>query len=297
MRERLGIIGLVVLVLLDVVLVSFVVVRHTPVDAPLLDPAQVRIDEPKQSGTSGSEPGQSRGSDAKWRLLSVSRDSSYLRATSGSCGQSDRPVVELSADGGRTFKRIGSPDVTEVLKIWVDDRKNFSVIGADRQCSVGLYVTRDGGATWLRLRGGHGFWHLPLDRALPGLVHAPRRWTEAPCDPLSLSTVDNAALRILCTNGQIIGTSDEGSSWVALGSLPGASAVWFTSLAEGYALADRPTCPAAVLGTVDRGFTWDRVACLGDGQPQAISGEDDIVALVDGVLHVSVDAGTTWEAR
>jgi len=110
--------------------------------------------------------------------------------------------------------------------------------------------------------------------------------------------VDKAALRILCTNGQIIGTADEGSSWAAVGSLPGATAVRFTSLGEGYAVADHQACPAAVLETVDSGTNWDRVTCLGNGQPQAIAAEGDIVAAqVGGVLHVSADAGTTWEAR
>jgi len=287
-----------------VVLFVFLAVRHAQVTPPSADPEQVRIDETKEPVEDRPKKppdpprGQGKGSDAERMLLSVSDDASFIRATRGSCDQSDLPVVEISTDRGRTFQRTRVPNVAEVLKIWVDDRNNFSVIGADRQCSAGLYVTRDGGGTWARSGGGDGFWYLALDRALPGLVHAPRSLTEAPCDPLSLSTVDNAALRILCTNGQIIGTADEGSSWAAVGSLPGAAAVRFTSLGEGYAVAGRPTCPAAVLETVDSGSTWDRVTCLGDGPPRAIAAEGDIVAAqVGGVLHVSADGGTTWEAR
>ncbi len=203
----------------------------------------------------------------------------------------------LSADEDKSFQPTRIPSVTEVLRLEAIDDENFWVVGTNGQCTPGRYVTQDGGDTWQRSDGAASLWYMARDRSVPRVVHAPGRLTDTPCDPVSLSAVGNEVLRILCTNGDLIGTDDQGDSWVSLGSLPGAAAVRFTSLSEGYAVASQPTCSAAVLATIDGGLTWDQVTCLGGGQPRAVAAAGDIVAAqVDNSLRVSLGGGP-WKQR
>jgi len=85
---------------------------------------------------------------------------------------------------------------------------------------------------------------------------------------------------------------------VELGSLADAADVHFTSARAGYAVASQPGCAAAVVETGNRGSTWDEVTCLGEGRPLAIAAVGDIVAAqVGDGLHVSTDAGGSWQLR
>ena len=309
MRERLGIIGIVAFVALDVVLV-FLAVRHTQATPPESNidrtVAQTqgaespnRQDEESPDGESGpSEDPTEPGSDSdEPTYMSVASDASYIRATRGSCEQATAPTVETSTDQGRTFQQANVSNLTEVLRVQANGADDLWLVGTNRNCEMGLYATQDGGETWRRSRGSAGAWHLVRDRSR-SQIHAPSGVLDTPCVPISLSTIDAGVLRILCEAGQIVGTSDEGASWVTLGRLDGAVAIRFTSPGDGYAVAARGGCAAAVMETADGGSSWEELTCLGKGQPRSVAAEGDIrAALVDGDLHVSSDNGSTWEVR
>jgi len=207
-------------------------------------------------------------------------------------------VIEISTNGGRTFQAADLPDVAEVRRIDAEDSQNLSLVGTNRRCVPGLYLSGNGGARWRRTQRADPQWYMGREQAVPRTVHAPGRLTRTPCDPLTISTVDNEILRILCDDGEVIGTEDLGGSWVALGRLPGAVAAKFTSLETGYAIAERPDCPAAVMETNDGGAAWDRLTCLGDGKPEAVAAAGRIVAAqMDGEIYVSTDDGSSWQRR
>jgi photosystem II stability/assembly factor-like uncharacterized protein len=126
-------------------------------------------------------------------------------------------------------------------------------------------------------------------------VTAPDGPRSTPCVPLALSTLDQSVVRVLCEEGQILGTDDGGDAWVALGRLPGAVDIRFLSTGDGYGLAKEADCPAAVMRTTDGGTSWERLVCLPGIKPRAVAAQGDLVAAqVGGRTYVSTDGGETW---
>ncbi len=238
---------------------------------------------------------RSRRSWVRRRLL-------LLRATRGGCDAGVPPVVEVSTDGGRSFEAVAvDENLSEVLRVQADAADTVWLVGAAADCRFGVYrSSADSGSSgdgWRFSPGTGGAWHLLPDRDAAG-VHAPAGRVDTPCRPVSLSTAGGSVPRGLCDNGTILGTTDDGSTWVVLGRLPDAVGVAFTSPSTGYALAGQDDCAAAVLRTDDGGSSWDSLECLADGEPRAIAVTgQDIAALVDDTLHVSSDAGASWQAR
>ena len=112
---------------------------------------------------------------------------------------------------------------------------------------------------------------------------------------MALSTLDESVVRVLCEEGQILGTDDGGDSWAALGRLEGAVDIRFLSTGEGYGLAKQPGCSAAVMRTTDGGTEWERLVCLNGGKPRAVTARGALVAAQIGrQTYVSTDGGATW---
>jgi photosystem II stability/assembly factor-like uncharacterized protein len=117
---------------------------------------------------------------------------------------------------------------------------------------------------------------------------------EVPCTPARLSAV--VSVRLLCEGGSLLGTPDEGESWVALGRVDKASAFAFDSPAGGVALVEREQCAVAVATTTNGGAGWETTSCLEGSEGRAVAKRgDDVVAVVDDALWHSADRGETWE--
>lgn len=295
MRERLGVVAIVVFVLVDVVLVTLAF-RHvepdTSASAPIPPDPSSPAAGPSSSSPSSTASVPEAGDGALY--LSVAEDGTLLRAERGSCAGDTPPVVEVSTDDARTFERVEiDPDLSEVVRVQAEAAGNLWVVGADAACNLGVYRGGAERQEWELSPGTLGAWHLLLG-AERAAVHSPTGVVPTSCTPVSLAPVDQTRARALCRNGDVIGT-DDGQSWNARGHLDGAVSIAFTSAQEGYALARSDGC-AATLRTVDGGATWEELTCLGKQPPRSVTAKAGVIlAQVASTIHRSADAGGTWQ--
>ncbi len=303
MRQKLTVGALVAFVALDVVLATAAVRHaHAPVGVPSSAVAPSGQVGPATRGTSAPAAPSPVAASPSLAAQQPATDPVYLaagttggliRATRGSCADRETPRVELAPSVAGKLRARAPREATEVLRVQAEGASTFWLVGLDQACKPGLFRTEDGGASWSRLSAAAA-WYLPADPAAKA-VFSPKGRRKVPCAPTSLSTVDVGVIRLLCDDGRLLGTADMGATWVPLGHLDGAVAIRYVSPSDGFALAARDNCPAAVLATGDGGTSWKRVSCLGDGAPQAVAGDRDLlVAQVGGMLKVSTDRGKSW---
>lgn len=236
-------------------------------------------------------------------LLDAAADGTVLRAERGGCAGSDivGVPVQVSTNGGRRFEvaDVSDEPLADVLRVATSGANDLFLVGADGHCATAVYRSRDGGETWDRSAGTGGAWHLLSGPST--FVHAPSGVITTSCEVAVLSPLSTTSARVLCTDGELRGTDDSGSSWVQLGRLDGAVDVSYVSPVAAWALAVTEACPAALLRTDDGGSDWERVACVDeDGSaPQAVSavrqatGETMVTVQVDGQVRASTDGGET----
>ena len=303
MRERLGVIGIVAFVVVDVVLVALAI-RHTRAAPPDLDESALTIPSaspeetraPKDRRPSQSDSATPDAGDEPL-YMSLAQDGSLIKATRGSCQDDVQPVVSVSTDQGRTFSEGAIREVTEILRVQANAADDLWVVALTGDCEVQTFVTGDRGESWRRTPNADAAWYL-VDDPTRARIHTPEGTVDTPCTPTSLSTIDAGALRVLCENDRIIGTDDTGRSWVTLGSLEDAVALRFTSPGDGYAVGPGADCEAAVFQTANGGARWEQIRCFDGGQPRSIAAEAEVVAAQIGDdLQVSADGGSTWRVR
>ncbi len=293
MRARLTILLLVVFVAVDVLLVALAF-RHTssPASAPGAAAATLPASVAASPSPSASPVQRPRADPPSY--LDVGGTDLVLRATAGDCTGSAASVVTVSTDLGGTFHRRPVDGLAQTLRVEVLDDGSMWVIGRTSDCSVARWTSTDSGRSWSRTDGAGGSWYL-----FPGgtrhAVASPAGRRATPCAPVGLSTIDASVVRVLCSDGPILGTSDGGRTWVALGRLDGAVSIRFTTPGDGIALARQDGCPAAVLQTTDGGTSWTRQTCLDGTDPLAVAAAGTTqAAQVGRRLAVSTDGGGTW---
>lgn len=307
----LGVAALVALTVLDVVLVKLAFDHAAGPAVPDGDPRPAtgsRTPGASASATASTSPTATpttspgaTGSPARVpadgpALLALGTDGTVLRATTGGCGTDDPPAqVALARTGSGTFRAVPvAPGLEAVLAVQAERRDRLVVVGAASGCEVAAYRGGAGGGGWTA-GPARGEWYLDptAEGADTPVVHAPGGAVEVPCTPAALSTL--GAVRVLCDDGALLGTSDGGSTWVALGRLEDASAVAFQGPGSGVALAPRDACPVTVLTTDDGGSSWETAACLDGQQGRAVALRDQsLVAVVDDTVWRSDDGGVTW---
>jgi hypothetical protein len=291
MRERLATAAIVVFVLVDIVLVTLAFRHVRPADPPTDTAPPAASPSPSMSSPppDAAAPGPT--------YLSLASDGTLLRATRGSCDGDAAPVVQVSTDGQGFEDVTVDEGLREVLRVQADASDNVWLVGAGSNCRFGVYRGAADTSGWSFSRGTGGAWHL-LPAADAQGVHSPTGRVDTPCRPINVSTAGGSVPRVLCADGSILGTSDNGSTWIVLGELPDAVAVGYTSPSTGFALAGQDNCSAAVLRTDDGGSSWARLECLGEGRPLAMAVNGSaIAALVGDTLQVSDDSGESWVSR
>lgn len=289
--------GLVVLATLDVVLVA-AALNHVKQPSNASEQAQAGL-PPTSAESLSSTPSDRASGSAPVRavpsgplLLSQASDGTLLRATFGGCTDDSDPEVAVSNDQGRTFRAVSvARELKGVLAVEANARSDLRVVGADATCTARSYSGTSRTRAW-QAGASETAWHLMLNGV--ETVHSPEGVVETPCTPVMLSTV--GAVRLLCEDGAVLGTSDAGKTWAALGRLLNASAFAFDGPSRGYAIVTRSACPAAVITSYDGGASWTFSACLDGKVGRAIAARGEVVtALVDDDVFRSEDGAATWE--
>lgn len=301
MRARLSILFLVAFVALDIVLVTLSL-QHTAIGPPRAGSSVQPSETPNPTASSSTDPTTEASPDSARAetfgkgpaYVAVGADGTVLRSTRGDCDASEVPAVSVSMDRGTAFRDRTIDGLSEALAVQVASDGTLTLVGRDADCRVGSWSSGDAGRSWEKSSSAPAAWYLapsPTQRA----VFAPDGRRRPPCVPVSLSTLGTDVVRVLCDDGGVLGTSDNGSSWVTLGRLDGAVSIRFTSPGDGVALAAQQGCPAAVMETSDGGTSWTRQTCLRGDTPLAIGAAGDLlVAQVGERAVVSTDGGTTW---
>lgn len=292
-RQRLATAALVALAAVTVLLVVLAV-EHTSTGAALPSQSIGPSTQPRKTGGASSPASPAASSADGPALLALAGDRTLVTASPGACGGA-APVVRFSTDGGATFHRARTSEpVSSVLAVSADSADELGFVGTDRACDPQRFAGGTAAPKWDRMASTDTSWHL-----LPGdkdSVHTPGGPVPTPCRPVSLSPA--APVRVLCDGGRIIGSDDNGATWVALGRAPTARLVAFSGPGVGYAIARRPSCSNALLTTDDGGATWTTGHCFRGGRARAlaVAAGSDVVALVDDQVWASHDGGDTWTA-
>jgi hypothetical protein len=242
-RRRLAAtLGLVALVIVDIVLVIAalrITGQSSATETPVTDvtagptgsdrapsPAET-TPTPSNSApsttTSDADPANVPGVPTTGVISALNGDVAW-RATVGSCG-SGGATVQVTTDGGKTWRNRTSP-YPVVTRIQAVDATRGFVVGADGSCSMGVRNTTDAGATWPSTAPLADT--LARDAKDPAKVHAPGDRTVAPCD--SAAVVDLArssptAAQVLCADGTIRSSTDDGRTWPEAGKVTSALAL------------------------------------------------------------------------
>jgi hypothetical protein len=300
-RSRLAILLLAIFVAADVLLVTLAF-RHTAAPPPASAETSGRQSPSPASPRAGASSDPSSTPDGSAVVgeqplpayVDVDAEGTVLRASRGACDGTGAAVVTVSTNLGKTFRKRDLDGLAEVLRAETTTDSGLLVVGRDEACELSRWTSQDNGRTWAREAGAGGAWYL-APSARRQVVFSPAGRQRTPCVPVALSTMGSDVVRILCEDGQVQGTSDEGESWVTLGRLEGAVSIAFSTPGDGVALAEQDGCPAAVMETSDGGTDWTQQTCLDGDEPLAVAlGADVSVAQVDDQLYVSADGGEDW---
>lgn len=310
----LGAVGLAAMVVVDVVLVVLAV-RHTYAPSPALTDV-VATPEPTASTTSTPETQTASPKpstrpvldpDAPRVLVDIGTADAVARAATGACGRGGA-TIELSRDGGETFRTASVPDAAVVLRVASVDTDTAWVIGADADCeALTTFTTSDGGGTWAPADGSDGSWHrLPKSGTD---IHAPTGVVDVPCPGgqavVGYSTLSTRQAYALCggeATSTVLQTRDGGTAWRDRGEVPGAVDLDFVSTSDGLAaVVGDPSCAGiAVHASADAGASWERRACVETAALEFpdITADGDRAYLGAGeALWFSDDSGVTWAPR
>jgi photosystem II stability/assembly factor-like uncharacterized protein len=294
MRGRLIVVLIVLLVAADVVLITLAVRRGHGGTVAAADGAPVSA---PTTITTGPTPSETPSGDGVDRALVAGAESVVLRASPGSCKTGETPALELSTDSGVTFKPTADRlDVAQVLRVVVDSASDVWFVGTDDTCTPSIWHWDGAGSGWSQSPGSAGAWHM-VPAAGSFSVHAPTGRVGVDCSVASLSPIDGQTARVLCATGMVLGTADDGNSWVNLGQLDAAQVMDYDSTASGVALGSTPSCDVQAFTTSDGGSVWTRTDCLQGAHAQALAYHDgSAIALVDDAVLISGDGGQTWSA-
>jgi hypothetical protein len=145
------------------------------------------------------------------------------RVVAGSCSDGGAALA-TTADGGKTWAK-GSATLRRIVRLRPSDNRTAFVIGANSTCAAELKDTVDGGGTWTSA-GTAGTWFR--DPKQPTVVRAPWAAATQPCGKgavLDLAVLATASARVLCVDGLVRSTANNGVLWTDVARVDGAVAL------------------------------------------------------------------------
>jgi hypothetical protein len=237
-------VALLALLALDVTLVGTALksTHTTGIDTSPVSAAASSIDS--TSAPESSAPTVSSGAVAPLQTMLVALDSQRAwRVGAGSCSAGGA-TLGTTVDGGKTWVK-GTTGVRRIVRVKPDDNRAAFIVGADATCAAELRNTGDGGATWTPGGDvGRAWFRDPKD---PQVVRAPGSAVSRPCGrktvlDLAVLTAAGSA-RVLCANGLVRSTTDNGSVWTDAGSVDGAVALAVPATSPGETYVARLGAP------------------------------------------------------
>jgi hypothetical protein len=280
-RKRLwATLGLVVLVLIDAALV-FAALRITgrstatdesPVTAVTATEAPTT---PAETPTSTATPTPSTSTTTTaaatpgvplTTVVAAVDGSVAWRATVGSCG-SGGAAVQLSTDGGKTWRNRTAP-YPVITRIQPTDASKAFAVGADPSCTMAVRTTSDGGGTW----PGTGSLADTLARDAKDAtkIHVPGGRTVGPCGSVpvvDLARNSTSGAQVLCADGKVLSSADDGQTWSEAGTVPSAFAMdskQVGAAVTAFVARTLASCLGVQLSTVVDGKVTD-VGCAATG--------------------------------
>jgi hypothetical protein len=182
------------------------------------------------------------------------------------------------------------------------DGSYVSAIGlatADCSTDTGIH-SYTGGDTWATSSEPLSqSWYRASDGSLraPGLVTV-----AAPCTVVRLAPVDTLTAGVVCSDGQVKSTSDQGATWVTSPAPVAGIDALTARNGGGYfaAIIDSDSCDGVTIATFDSALNQTNSACAATGTVQP--GSTALSQASDGTLWLwagdsvvrSADDGATW---
>jgi hypothetical protein len=289
---------LAVFVIVDVILVVGAV-RHVngtppgsdvPRSAASATAATPSAAEPSVAGETAQLPYDFTPAEAV--AMSAANDGTIVYGTRGRCTD-PATSVQVSTNGGADF--APSPTgLTSTLAVRATDASAVSVVGTTADCDVRQVDSSDGGRTWTAADDVELWYPRPDDTAT---VVTPDRGSKPAegCVVVSVSQVTAESGRVTCADGSIVGSGDDGRTWVPLGRLDNVRVSTFLTPSVGYALARYNGCAANAFATTDGGVTWTPGGCISGEPAKAIAATSSaLFAVVDDGVYNSTDNGLSW---
>src|SRR5450631_233391 len=220
-------VALLGLLALDVTLVGTALksTHATGIDTSPVSSAASSID-PTGVPESSSPSSSSSAVNAPLQTMLVALDDQRAwRVGAGSCSAGGATLA-TTVDGGKTWAK-GTTGVRRIVRVKPDDNRAAFIVGADASCAAELRSTSDGGGTWTPGGDvGRAWFRDPKDS---NVVRAPGSAVSRPCGKktvLDLAVVSAAgSARVLCADGLVRSTTDNGSVWTDAGTVDGAVAL------------------------------------------------------------------------
>jgi len=237
--------------------------------------------------------------------LWFAEDGRLFRSWRGTCSTPRRARLDMSSDAGVTFEEVGLPvlgdpdeplpeTVRAILGVYPEDDQDILLLASDEKCETHGYRTTDGGISWEETDVRR--WHVNADGSEVGRVDM----AEPGCTALTVVPLRDSPqnAKVLCSDGTVVGTNDDGGEWTVLGELAGAADMTFTSLRDGLAVRRGNACEVEVMDTADAAGSWESISCVleeTDLEPESIAQLGDRVFVqVGGDLYRSDDGGHEW---
>ncbi len=250
---------------------------------------------PASSSPTSSSPSTEDARPLSRMVVAVNGNTAW-RITVGTCAAGGSAIA-TSGDGGKTWRSHSSPWPVLVRVQPTDGSKAF-VVGATKDCEMGVQSTADVGVTWTPSTGVGDVW--ARDAADATKIRAPGNRRVAPCGDravLDLVRTSARAAQALCADGELTESADEGATWTSVVRLQGVMALDHrleNGAVTAYLVGRSAGCPGLTVSSARSGSPVT-LGCVDLGGSPVAAGTVSIsVVGNDGWLLVG-DA--TWRSR
>ena len=292
--SRVATMAIVGLVALDVVLVA-TALRST--QASGIDARPVSTAAPSVAlGTASASPSPTASpgpaSVPLQTMLVALDDQRAWRVQAGSCSAGGASTA-TTKDGGKTWVN-GSMKLQRIVRVRPQDSRIAFVIGADTSCAAELMNSGDGGSTWSA--GGSmdlAWFRDPKDSQV---VRSPGSGTSEPCGKtavLDLAVLTAGSARVLCAEGVVRSTTNNGAVWTDLGKVAGAVALAVPTVSQAETYVARVGVPDCAGVQILRVRQMVATSCIETSIPKGQEPQGQIaISLVKGGGWLSVGNAT-----